>query len=120
MSVVQCVRRMAVGWWAEKSGTTPALTEALREMRPTGADRWIFDLCVRYGMRDGLYCCYGRWIVLFASKKIPAMTIAERTSLNFAAGLVVFRLIELAKNHRRRSVRSEPTLTARGHAVLYG
>jgi hypothetical protein len=45
-------------------------TEALREMRPTGADRWIFDLCVRYGMRDGLYCCYGRWIVLFASKKI--------------------------------------------------
>jgi LuxR family transcriptional regulator, transcriptional regulator of spore coat protein len=52
-------------------------------------------------------------------EKDPAMTIAERTSLNFAAGLVVFRLIELAKNHRRRSVRSEPTLTAREHAVLY-
>src|SRR4029453_11809210 len=75
------------GWWEEYEALArgkfrPALflagfsmashpwTEVRRLMQPIGIDKWSYELCLKYGMRDGLMCPVGgRWVVGFWSRK---------------------------------------------------
>jgi DNA-binding CsgD family transcriptional regulator len=96
------------------------LTEAMREAKASGRDRWVFDLFAHYGIRDGFYCPHGMWIVLFWSKRILKLPVPTRAMLSFAAELAAFRLEDLMERNRKQFAgKREPALTARELAVLY-
>jgi hypothetical protein len=44
-------------------------TEATRLVRPTGRQSWTVELMRKYGMRDGLYCPFPRWAVVYWTRR---------------------------------------------------
>ena len=125
------------GWWEEytalaKTQFTPAIflarsslasftwTEITQRFEPIGADRWSFDLGLKYGMRDGLtYGVGGRWVVAFWSRKELSniLTTAARIPICAAASVAALRLEQLAGPDVDRMATS-PRLTPRELAVL--
>jgi DNA-binding CsgD family transcriptional regulator len=73
--------------------------EMLRNLAPLGADRWGFELAMKYGMHDGLLCPVGgRWLVTFWSAKPLAKALGEplRIMIFAAASFAAMRLEQLA------------------------
>jgi DNA-binding CsgD family transcriptional regulator len=78
-------------------------TEAMQRLQPSGSDRWIFDLLLEHGLRDGLYCPHGSWMVAFASAQVlttPLLSRKERLRIDLAANLAVYRVKEVMA-HRK-------------------
>jgi LuxR family quorum sensing-dependent transcriptional regulator len=94
------------------------LSEAMRVLRLTGEQRWIFDLLLSFGVRDGLYCPFRRWIVLYRAKGIIQLDHLDRQLLFMAAGAAVQQMERLAKKAQRDAEKSFVDLTDREIAVL--
>ena len=94
-------------------------SEATSSLQPTGRDRDIFDLMQKYGIRDGLYCPHGSWMVVLWSDRVlkneSALTREVRMTLNAAAGVAVYRLKEIMA---RRKLPEQPRLSPRELVVL--
>jgi LuxR family quorum sensing-dependent transcriptional regulator len=72
------------------------LSESLQALQPIGADRWGFDLGLRYGIRDGLLCPVGgRWLIAFWSSQPLSITPASRVMVFAAASFAAIRLEQL-------------------------
>lgn len=87
--------------------------EAARTLKPTGNDRWVFELYQRHGFADGLILPCGEWTVALLSHTTLRTTRAERTNLCFAALHAASRIAELIRRSRKRT-----TLALRQHSVL--
>jgi len=125
------------GWWEEYEALArgkfrPALflagfsmashtwTEVRRLMQPIGIDKWSYELCLKYGMRDGLMCPVGgRWVVGFWSRKelSNVLTQPNRLLIFAAASIAALRLEQLVDlDSNRFGPRGQ--LTPRELAVL--
>jgi DNA-binding CsgD family transcriptional regulator len=93
------------------------LTEAMRALCLTGSARWYFNLLRDYGVRDGLYCPFRRWAVLFSSERPLYLERSDRHVLNMAAGIAVEQMERLVRTPRRRPITAS-RLTEREIAVL--
>jgi LuxR family quorum sensing-dependent transcriptional regulator len=104
------------GWWEQyetiaRDKFQPALflarsslasytwTEVQRLFEPIGIDRWSFELCLKYGMRDGLTCPVGgRWAVVFWSRRVLSKVLSQpcRIMIFAAANFAALRLEQIA------------------------
>ena len=91
------------------------LTEAMRETVATPADRWVFELCRRYGIRDGFYCPVGIWMACYTSPTVLQLSETARGGLHYAATQAAFHIEALVPRSRRRR---QPELTARELGLL--
>jgi len=85
-----------------------------------GADRWVLDLCLKHGMRDGFTCPIGaRWMVSFWSPQplSDALSAATRAALYMVASSAAMRLEELLTPGAGGTA-DRPRLTPRELAVL--
>jgi DNA-binding CsgD family transcriptional regulator len=95
-------------------------TEGRRLIEPIGADRWAWDLALKYGMRDGLTCPVGgRWVLAFWSRKVLTEALSgEARALIFMASCFAVMRIEQRLQADPDQFPSRPQLTAREQAVL--
>jgi DNA-binding CsgD family transcriptional regulator len=107
---------VARGWWEEWIREAPyklpagyalarlslgphTWTESLQMLQPIGADRWGYELALKYGARDGYSCPIGgRWLLGFwsATPLGKEFTEAARIMIFAAASFAVIRLDQLA------------------------
>ena len=95
-------------------------SESQAMLNLVGADRWVQDLCLRYGMRDGLTCPIGaRWMLSFWSPQPLArmMSSTTRAALFMAASSAAVRLEQLL-SPSAGGVGERARLTPRELAVL--
>jgi DNA-binding CsgD family transcriptional regulator len=74
-------------------------TEIRRMFEPIGVERLIYELELKYGMRDGLSCPVGgRWVVAFWSRKELSGIVTQplRVMIFAAASSAALRLEQLA------------------------
>ncbi|MBV9533396.1 MAG: autoinducer binding domain-containing protein [Bradyrhizobium sp.] len=94
-------------------------SEAKQLIQPRGADHWVFDFLQEHGMRDGLYCPRGNWIVLFWADRVlkrnSALARETRMMLDAAAGIAVYRLKEMITKSK---LPDQPRLSPRELVVL--
>jgi len=104
------------GWWDEWIRQTPYKlpidyllartslaphtgTETLQMLEPIGADRWGYELALKYGIRDMFRCPVGgRWLVVFWSPSPLRKEFTEeaRIMIFAAASFAALRLDQLA------------------------
>ena len=88
-----------IGYIMARTALSPySWTESLHALQPIGADRWGFDLALKYGMRDGLMCPIGgRWLCVFWSSRqlSKKVTAAARVMIFAASSFAAMRLQEL-------------------------
>ena len=93
-------------------------TEAMRQLQPTGEDRWIFKAYGAASARDGLYCSFGNWILVYVADHVLAkaktLDPEQRLSLNAAAAMAVHRVKQITSQPQP----STPKLTPREKLVL--
>jgi LuxR family quorum sensing-dependent transcriptional regulator len=68
-------------------------------LQPIGVDKWVYDLALKHGLRDGLNCPVGgRWVVAFWSRKELSniLTRPMRILISAAASFAALRLEQLA------------------------
>jgi DNA-binding CsgD family transcriptional regulator len=92
------------------------LTEAMRALKLTGKQDWIFDLMRRFGARDGLYCPYRNSMLFYSSPVVLSLHPTARGGLFKAGGAAVGRIGELVK--RPVNKRKKPILSPRELEVL--
>jgi DNA-binding CsgD family transcriptional regulator len=63
---------------------------------------WIFGFMRSHNIRDGLYCTYRAWAVVFISSKLLALRLSQRTFLAAAAQVAIGRIEEIVNSRRRR------------------
>lgn len=106
---------MAAKAWQNRGAFT--MTEALRELKPTGDDRWLQQLCYRHHMRDLFYVPNGRWMVVYWSPKpLLRLDTPSRVALQLAAGAAAARLRRVIK--QKDGQMPDPGLSSRQRAVL--
>lgn len=125
------------GWWEEytslglgkfhpllflarSSMASQTWTEVRRMLEPAGIDKWVYELALKYGMRDGLTCPVGgRWVVIFWSRKELSKILTQQTRIVIfaAASFAAMRLEQLASLDVDR-IGSRAHLTPRETAVL--
>jgi DNA-binding CsgD family transcriptional regulator len=126
-----------VAWWNEYAakaaqGYDPGImmakyslvaytwTETMQMLSPVGADRWPYDLALKYGIRDALTCCVGqRWLVAYWSREVLSKMLTQplRLLLIAAAGFAALRLEQLV-GEAAGPIVTQPPITARELAVL--
>lgn len=96
------VNRHGPSLMAQMAWTDPlpfTFSEAMEAGQPSGQDRWVFDLLNDHGIRDGVYCAHGPWIVVFWANRVLkynyALSREMRMILNTVASMAVYRLKEL-------------------------
>ena len=95
-------------------------SEGQKTLDLVGADRWVLELCLRYGMRDGFMCPIGAcWMVSFWSAQPldDALSAATRAALYMVASSAAMRLEELL-SPGAGGIADQPHLTPRELAVL--
>jgi LuxR family quorum sensing-dependent transcriptional regulator len=105
---------------AQSSMASHTWTEVSRMLQPIGIDRWVYELALKYGMRDGLSCPVGgRWVVAFWSRKdlSKILTPQMRIMIFAAASFAALRLEQLVGPDVNR-IGSRARLTPRETAVL--
>lgn len=80
---------------ARRKSAPFTLTEAMREVRPTGNGRWIITLLRNHGIRDCLYCPYTRWTLAYSSHQPIRIASEARSLLGMAATAAVGRIEKL-------------------------
>ncbi len=123
------------GWWEEWIRQTPFKlpidyvmarmslaphtgTETLQMLEPIGADRWAYELALKYGIRDMFRCPVGgRWLVVFWSAHVlgKEFTDEARIMIFAAASFAALRLDQLAPSP---AASPESVITPRELAVL--
>ena len=74
------------------------LTEVMQRLRPTGKDRWIFDVLRDHGVRDGLHCTHSPWVVVYNTDHVfkgSEMTNEVRTAIDVASAMAINRIKEV-------------------------
>jgi DNA-binding CsgD family transcriptional regulator len=124
-----------MGWWDEYAkraaeGYDPGImmaktslvaftwTETMRTLEPIGAERWPYELALKYGIRDALTCCVGqRWLIAYWSRQALINVLAQplRLLLIAAAGFGAQRLEQLVGEAPRQT---DNPITPRELAVL--
>lgn len=95
-------------------------TESMRMLEPIAADRWAYDLKLKYGMRDGLTCPIGsRWVVAYWSRNVLTDVLSDkaRALLFLGANFAAIQLDRLTPLDVKR-VGTAAALTPRELAVL--
>jgi DNA-binding CsgD family transcriptional regulator len=107
----------ALGNYGREEGYAFTLHEAMRALRLTGKQDWVFALLRRYGARDGLFCTSRNWQMLFSSPRVlsPEIGPISRFILYAVAGAAVGRIGDLMK---RRGDKSKPMLSQRELQIL--
>lgn len=100
--------------WRNRGAFT--MTEALRIMKPTGADRWLQQMLYRYSMRDVFYVPNGNTMVVYWSAKPLRLDVPTRAALQLAASATAARLHALPGYKAKQE--PDPGLSARQRAVL--
>jgi len=95
----QAQYRLPIGYAIALLSMAPyTMTESLQMLQPVGADRSGYELAMKYGIRDALFCPVGgRWVLAFwAAKPIArAITSPVRILLFAAASFAAMRLDQL-------------------------
>ena len=116
------VRKHGPSVIARLARTNPGLftwTEASRILRPSGEERWVWEVMRKHGLRDGVHCPVGPWIVGFWSTKVLHLPPTPRAILTTAAHFTAHHLEALLPGRRKRKGHdSSRALTARELAVL--
>ncbi len=102
-----------------RAASTPfTFAEAGRDARQTG--NWVFGFMHSLGIRDGLYCVYRNWSLVFISPSFLALSPANRTFLAAAGQIAVGRIEQMVKaqGRSRRRNGKEADLTPRELEVL--
>jgi DNA-binding CsgD family transcriptional regulator len=105
---------------AQSSIASHTWTEVRRMLDPIGIDRWVYELALKYGMRDGLACPVGgRWVVTFWSRKDLSKVLTQpmRIVIVAAASFAALRLEQLTSLDANR-IGKRARLTARETAAL--
>ena len=104
--------------FAQLSMAPFTLTDIMRMMEPLGIDRWPIDLALKYGMRDSFNCpVAGRWVVIFWSPNVLALSEETRAVLLMGATFTAIRLQKLVRPNVGR-IGKGYVLTARELSVL--
>ena len=107
----------ALNIYARRAGYAFTVTEAMRDLRLTGEQHWIFNLLRRFGVRDGLFCPYRNWMVFYSSPAVLSLRPKARGLLFMAGGAAVGRMGELVKRPTS-SKSSKPLLGERQLQIL--
>ena len=99
---------------ARRSSTPFTITEA--EMDAEAKGNWVFDHCRKFGFRDGLYCVYANWAVVYCSGKLVVLNPIERAFLAVTAQMAIGQLEKIRPS--REPPRLDYHLTPREIAVL--
>jgi LuxR family quorum sensing-dependent transcriptional regulator len=94
--------------------------EVRRMLQPIGIDKWIYDLALKHGMRDGLSCPVGgRWVVGFWSRRDLANIVTRPVKIMLcgAASFAALRLEQIVDADPKR-IGAHVRLTPRELAVL--
>jgi DNA-binding CsgD family transcriptional regulator len=95
--------------------STPfTLTEARQSLQLTGNAEWPFDLLHSLGLRDGLYCPFNRWGLVYTSRTLVRLGSPERGALNMIASAAIGQIERIVKKPRE----IKHGLTPREVAVL--
>jgi DNA-binding CsgD family transcriptional regulator len=86
---------------ARNGGGPITFTELTQTTRPRGADRWIFDIFLRFSIRDGLCCSTLPWVIFYWSKEVLKLSQEQRASLEFMATHACRRLNEMRPGKKR-------------------
>jgi DNA-binding CsgD family transcriptional regulator len=95
-------------------------TETMQMLEPIGAERWPYELALKYGIRDALTCCVGqRWLVAYWSRQVLTNVLTQplRLLLIAAAGFAAQRLEQVIGGDSRPTTNGPP-ITPRELAVL--
>jgi len=92
------------------------LSEAMRTLRLTGEARWPFELLRDFGARDGLFCTFRRFSVIYYAERPIRLERNDRYYLSMAANVAVERVEQFVKSLPRPSTR--PELSDREKIVL--
>jgi DNA-binding CsgD family transcriptional regulator len=95
-------------------------TETMQALGPIGAERWPYELALKYGIRDALTCCVGqRWLVAYWSRQVLTDVLTEplRLLLIAAAGFAAQRLEQLIGDDPKQ-IGNRPSITPRELAIL--
>lgn len=113
--------KVPIGYLMARTSLVPhTWTESMRLMQLTGMDRWGFELALKYGMRDGLFCPVGgRWLVGFWSSKVLSNILTQQARILVfgAASFAAMRLEQLVEPDQAAQA-PRPQLTPRELAVL--
>lgn len=96
------------------------MSELMRMIEPLAADRWPFELALKYGMRDRLNCPVGgRWLVTYWSRHVLSNRLTDevRAILFMGATFAAIRLQKLLGPQALR-IGKGAGLTPRELAVL--
>jgi DNA-binding CsgD family transcriptional regulator len=113
--------RIPIGYLLARTSLVPhTWTESMRLLQPLGVNRWGYEVALKYGMRDGLYCPVGgRWLLAFWSHKVLSerFTQAARIMVFSAASFAAMQLEQLVGFDESAGT-PQPRLTQRELAVL--
>ncbi|MGO9486081.1 MAG: LuxR C-terminal-related transcriptional regulator [Rhodomicrobium sp.] len=94
------------GYFLARMALAPVTrSEMLRRLAPIGADRWEFELAMKFGMRDEFICPVGgRWLVMFWSARVLTKVLTEplRITIFAAASFAAMRLEQLLDTRAER------------------
>jgi DNA-binding CsgD family transcriptional regulator len=114
------VRRMA---WRNLGPFT--YSECMRKTQAGKGERWIFDLCTKHGIRDGLICPVGispdsgLWLLGYWSPQVLKVSLDVRRIVQSFSVHGAFRMEHLVSRYRRHRKRPRrPVLSARQSSVL--
>jgi DNA-binding CsgD family transcriptional regulator len=85
---------------ARQKSVPYTLTEATREIRPTGDERWLIELLRRHGIRDALYCPFTRWTLAYGSPRRIDLAPTPRYTLHMTASAAVGQIEKLKRYPR--------------------
>ena len=86
---------------ARRASVPFTFAEAERDATCSQAS-WIFGFSRSYNMRDGLYCTYRAWAVVFISTKLLAVRLSQRAFLAAAAQAAIGRIENIVNSQRKR------------------
>ena len=105
---------------ARVSSVPFTFAEAGREIGARQPSNWVFGFMQSLGIRDGLYCVYRHWSLVFISPSLLALSPANRTFLAAAGQIAVGRIEQMVKAQglSRRRNGKDTNLTPRELDVL--
>jgi DNA-binding CsgD family transcriptional regulator len=86
-------------------------TESMRALELVAADRWVYELGLKHGIRDGFNCPVGtRWVVVYWSSKVLTKILSReaRALLFLAASFAAIQLDRLVSPDALRIGKASP------------
>jgi DNA-binding CsgD family transcriptional regulator len=86
---------------ARRTSVPFTFAEAQRNESNSQAN-WIFGFLCSHNIRDGLYCTYRAWAVVFISTKLLALRLSQRAFLAAATQAAIGRIEDIVNSQRKR------------------